>query len=177
MHRNPLQDGTHRTHRTVTAKEPWPKKGWIYDCRTNKEATLTERRMARAVLDEFVECYHPENRHQHKPTWDEKKNPEGLWRVFAYEEIVARDKCSLDIYWLRDAFGLLQATRPARACDCVSVGSDYSITVPARSITDCGIFIPRALAVFILITNSNLVACSAAEPMTHAAPQSRRNTV
>jgi type I restriction enzyme M protein len=29
--------------------------------------------MVRADLDEFVECYHPENRHQRKPTWDEKK--------------------------------------------------------------------------------------------------------
>ena len=84
------------------AKEPWTKKVWIYDLRTNKEFTLKERRMVRADLDEFVECYHPENRNQRKPTWDEKKNPEGRWRVFTYEEIVARDKCSLDIFWLKD---------------------------------------------------------------------------
>ena len=31
-----------------------------------------------------------------------EKNPEGRWRVFTYEEIVARDKCSLDIFWLKD---------------------------------------------------------------------------
>ncbi len=84
------------------AKEPWTKKVWIYDCRTNKEFTLKERRMVRADLDEFVECFHPENRHQRKPTWSEKKNPEGRWRGFTYEEIVARDKCSLDIFWLKD---------------------------------------------------------------------------
>jgi len=84
------------------AKEPWTKKVWIYDCRTNKEFTLKERRMARGDLDEFVECYHPENRHQRKPTWDEKKNPEGRWRGFTYDEIVARDKCNLDIFWLKD---------------------------------------------------------------------------
>ena len=35
-------------------------------------------------------------------TWDEKKNPEGRWRAFTYEEIAARDKCSLDIFWLKD---------------------------------------------------------------------------
>ena len=58
--------------------------------------------MVRADLDEFVGCYNPKNRHQRKPTWDDKKNPEGRWRVFAYEEIVARDKCSLDIFWLKD---------------------------------------------------------------------------
>src|SRR5713101_5813876 len=84
------------------AKEPWTKKVWIYDCRTNKEFTLKERRMVRADLDEFVECYHPENRHQRKATWDEVKNPDGRWRGFTYEEIVARDKFSLDIFWLKD---------------------------------------------------------------------------
>ena len=84
------------------AKEPWTKKLWIYDLRTNKEFTLKQRRMARADLDEFVACYHPENRNQRKSLWDEKKNPEGRWRVFTYEELVARDKCSLDIFWLKD---------------------------------------------------------------------------
>src|SRR5207249_1897324 len=84
------------------AKEPWTKKIWIYDLRTNKEFTLKERRMVRADLDEFVDSYHPQNRHQRKPTWDEKKNPEGRWRVFTYDELIARDKCSLDIFWLRD---------------------------------------------------------------------------
>jgi type I restriction enzyme M protein len=84
------------------AKEAWTKKLWIYDCRTNKEFTLKQRRMVRSDLDEFVECYHPENRNQRKPTWDEKKNPEGRWRMFTYEELVARDKCSLDIFWLKD---------------------------------------------------------------------------
>ena len=84
------------------AKEPWTKKVWIYDCRTNKEFTLKERRMVRADLDDFVKCYHPENRHQRKPTWNEKRNPEGRWRGFTYEEIAARDKCSLDIFWLKD---------------------------------------------------------------------------
>jgi type I restriction enzyme M protein len=84
------------------AKEPWTKQVWIYDLRTNKEFTLKERRMVRADLDEFVACYHPANRNQRKPTWDEKKHPEGRWRMFTYDELVARDKCSLDIFWLKD---------------------------------------------------------------------------
>jgi type I restriction enzyme M protein len=41
------------------AKEPWTKKLWIYDLRTNKEFTLKQRRMTRADLDEFVECSSP----------------------------------------------------------------------------------------------------------------------
>ena len=84
------------------AKEAWTKKLWIYDFRTNKEFTLKQRRLVRADLDEFVGCYHPENRNQRKATWDEKKNPAGRWRMFTYEELIARDKCSLDIFWLKD---------------------------------------------------------------------------
>ena len=84
------------------AKEPWTKKLWIYDLRTNKEFTLKQRRMTRSDLDDFVACYHPDNRNQRTATWNEKKNPEGRWRVFTYDELAARDKCSLDIFWLKD---------------------------------------------------------------------------
>lgn len=58
--------------------------------------------MSRADLDEFVACYHPENRNQRKATWEAEKNPEGRFRSFSYEELIARDKCSLDIFWLKD---------------------------------------------------------------------------
>ena len=84
------------------AKEPWTKKVWFYDLRTNKDFTLKTRRMARADLDEFVTCYHADNRNQRKPTWDEKTNPEGRFRAYSYDELVARDKCSLDLFWLKD---------------------------------------------------------------------------
>jgi len=57
--------------------------------------------MTRADLDEFVECYKPGVRQKRKPTWSET-NPEGRWRAFNYDEIVARDKVSLDLFWLRD---------------------------------------------------------------------------
>jgi len=83
------------------AKEPWTKKVWIYDLRTNKHFTLKTRRMTRADLDEFVGCYRPGERQKRKATWSEK-NPEGRWRAFGYGEIVARDKVSLDLFWLRD---------------------------------------------------------------------------
>ena len=29
-------------------------------------------------------------------------NPEGRWRRYSVEEILARDKTSLDIFWLKD---------------------------------------------------------------------------
>ncbi len=43
----------------------------------------------------------PANRHKRKETYSEK-NPEGRWRKFTYDEIIARDKTSLDITWLKD---------------------------------------------------------------------------
>jgi type I restriction enzyme M protein len=57
--------------------------------------------MTRADLDEFVECYRPADRNRRKPTWSEK-TPDGRWRPYTYDEILARDKVSLDLFWLRD---------------------------------------------------------------------------
>jgi len=94
--------GSTTSSRKPGAKEPWTKKVWFYDLRTSKDFTLKTRRMTRADLDEFVACYHPENRNERKPTWDEKKHPDGRWRMFSSEELAARDKCSLDVFWLKD---------------------------------------------------------------------------
>jgi type I restriction enzyme M protein len=57
--------------------------------------------MTRTDLDEFVACYKPGERQKRKATWSEK-NPEGRWCAFTYDQIVARDKVSLDLFWLRD---------------------------------------------------------------------------
>ncbi len=83
------------------AETPWTKQLWIYDLRTNKHFTLKTNPLARGDLDEFVACFKPENRAQRVPNWTEA-NPEGRWRSFTYEELVARDKASLDIFWLKD---------------------------------------------------------------------------
>jgi type I restriction enzyme M protein len=87
--------------RKPASEKPWTKKLWIYDFRTNKDFTLKTNPLKREDLDEFVKCYNPENRHTRKPTWTEK-NPDGRWRAFDYEEIINRDKASLDIFWLKD---------------------------------------------------------------------------
>lgn len=52
-------------------------------------------------LQEFIDCYNPQNRHKRKETWSEK-NLEGRWRKFSRKELTARDKTSLDIFWLKD---------------------------------------------------------------------------
>jgi len=57
--------------------------------------------LAREDLNEFVECFHAENQHERTPTWS-SANETSRWRSFTYEELVARDKVNLDIFWLRD---------------------------------------------------------------------------
>lgn len=83
------------------SETPWTKKLWIYDLRTNQHFTLKTNPLKREDLDEFVTCYNPTNRHERKATWSEKK-PDGRWRAYAYDELIARDKASLDIFWLKD---------------------------------------------------------------------------
>ncbi len=53
-------------------------------------------------LEDFVKCYNPKNRQKRKPTWDSEKNPDGRWRKYSYDELIARDKTSLDVFWLKD---------------------------------------------------------------------------
>ena len=74
---------------------------WVYDLRTNIHFTLKQNPMTFGDLEDFIQCYHPENRHERHETWSEE-NPEGRWRRFTAEEILARDKTSLDIFWIKD---------------------------------------------------------------------------
>src|SRR5690606_34930618 len=52
-------------------------------------------------LDDFVKCYNPKNRNRRKATWSDE-SPDGRWRAYTYDELLARDKVSLDVFWLRD---------------------------------------------------------------------------
>ena len=76
-------------------------KVWIYDFRTNIHVTLKENTLKIEALQDFIQCYNAENRHERKETWSEK-NPDGRWRCFTYEEILKRDKTNLDIFWIKD---------------------------------------------------------------------------
>ncbi len=83
------------------SKDPWTKEVWFYDYRTNIHHTLKKNPLKLEDLRDFITCYNPKNRHKRKETWSES-NPDGRWRKFDYEEIIARDKTSLDITWLKD---------------------------------------------------------------------------
>lgn len=84
------------------SKEPWTKEVWYYDYRTNVHHTLKKKTMRADDLSDFITCYNPENRHARKETWNAESAPEGRWRKFSYQELIARDKTSLDIFWLKD---------------------------------------------------------------------------
>jgi type I restriction enzyme M protein len=79
----------------------WTKKLWVYDLRTNMHFTLKTNTLKRADLDEFVQVFKPGKSQERKATWSEK-SPEGRWRAYGIEELLARDKVSLDISWLKD---------------------------------------------------------------------------
>ncbi len=87
--------------RKPASETPWTKKLWIYDLRTNMDFTLKTNPLARGNLDDFVECFHADNRFERTATWSQA-NEAGRWREFTYEELLARDKVNLDIFWLRD---------------------------------------------------------------------------
>jgi type I restriction enzyme M protein len=73
---------------------PWTKDLWIYDLRTNKHFTLKTKTLTRADLDDFIACY--------KPGARQKRVESERFRRFSYDDLMARDKSSLDIFWLRD---------------------------------------------------------------------------
>lgn len=85
------------------SKKPWTKNIWFYDYRTNIHHTLKQKPLTDASLVPFIECYKSKNRDDLKHTWSENSNPNGRFRRYSYDEIVARDKTSLDIFWLKDA--------------------------------------------------------------------------
>jgi type I restriction enzyme M protein len=88
--------------RMPASPEPWTRRLWVYDLRTNQHFTLKTHPLQRADLAEFEALYAPGgDRHARGATWSEA-TPEGRWRAYEYAELVARDKASLDLFWLRD---------------------------------------------------------------------------
>ena len=80
--------------RKEASEIPWTKKLWIYDLRTNKHFTLKQNPLRYEDLKDFIQCYNPENRFQRKEMV--------RFRSYTYEELMQRDKASLDIFWLKD---------------------------------------------------------------------------
>ena len=76
------------------------KEVWIYDYRTGIHHTLKQKPMREESLEDFVSCYMPGALNERKETYSEE-NPDGRWRKYTVDEILARDKASLDITWIK----------------------------------------------------------------------------
>lgn len=88
------------------SKEVATKDVWYYDYRTNIHHTLKRKPLRLDDLKEFVTLYKGNERHTRKETWSEEEtktsSPSGRWRKYSYDDLITRDKTSLDLFWLKD---------------------------------------------------------------------------
>ena len=73
----------------AASKEAQTKALWVYDYRTNIHKTLKTKKLVRADMANFITCYQT------------RKETE-RFRRFTYDDLTARDKLNLDIFWLKD---------------------------------------------------------------------------
>ena len=83
-----------------TADKGNTKEVWIYDLRSEMPSFGKTNPLKESHFDEFVECYKDADLSARKETYSED-NPNGRWRKFSYDDILARDKTSLDITWMK----------------------------------------------------------------------------
>ena len=74
---------------------------WFYDYRTDVKHTLATNPMQRHHLDDFVSCYHAEDINARVETYNAETNPNGRWRKYTCDEVITRDKTSLDVSWIK----------------------------------------------------------------------------
>lgn len=75
----------------AASREAQTKELWVYDYRTNVHKTLKTKKLVSSDLDDFVACFRAK-----------KRKETNRFRRFAYDDLVARDKLNLDIFWLKD---------------------------------------------------------------------------
>ena len=78
---------------------------WFYDYRTDVKHTLATNPMQRHHLDDFVSCYHAEDINARVETYNAETNPNGRWRKYSCDEVITRDKTSLDVSWIKQGGG------------------------------------------------------------------------
>jgi type I restriction enzyme M protein len=80
--------------RKPASETPWTQRLWVYDHRTNVHHTLKQNPLRYDDLADFIQAFHAENRHA--------RTESERFHSFSYDEILQRDKVSLDLIWLRD---------------------------------------------------------------------------
>lgn len=76
------------------SETPWTRELWVYDLRTNMHFTLKQNPLRRPDLQDFLDCFRADDR--------AGRTESERFRRFTYDELMARDKVSLDLVWLRD---------------------------------------------------------------------------
>lgn len=76
------------------------KEVWIYDLRNDMPSFGKTNPLKSEHFDDFVKCYADGDLSKRKETYSEE-NLNGRWRKFTIEDILARDKTSLDITWMK----------------------------------------------------------------------------
>ena len=74
---------------------------WFFDYRTGVKHTIATKPMQRHHLDEFVQCYNNGDIAHRAETYNAESNPNGRWRKYSVEDVLKRDKTSLDISWIK----------------------------------------------------------------------------
>lgn len=77
------------------------KEVWIYDLRSNMPSFGKTNPLKKSHFQEFIDVYCAGHRGDRKETYS-SENSEGRWRRYSYEEILDRDKTSLDITWIHN---------------------------------------------------------------------------
>jgi type I restriction enzyme M protein len=80
--------------RKPAAETPWTRELWVYDLRTNMHFTLKQNPLRYEHLQDFIASYKPEN--------SRDRVESERFKRFNYDELMQRDKVSLDLAWLRD---------------------------------------------------------------------------
>jgi type I restriction enzyme M protein len=80
--------------RKPASETPWTRELWVYDLRTNQHFTLKQNPLRSEHLAEFVAAFSAEDRAARVEV--------ECFKRFSYDELLARDKVSLDLVWLRD---------------------------------------------------------------------------
>lgn len=73
---------------------------WYYDLRSGSNFTIAKNQLKREHFDDFVKCYAPKGQgdyDERQETYHPESNPNGRWRKFKAQEILASDDCNLNV--------------------------------------------------------------------------------
>ncbi|MGO9963702.1 MAG: N-6 DNA methylase [Acidimicrobiales bacterium] len=80
--------------RKPASETPWTQRLWVYDYRTNVHHTLKQNPLRYEDLADFINAFQTDNRFARVES--------ERFHSFGYDELLQRDKVSLDLIWLRD---------------------------------------------------------------------------